>query len=432
MKVYRSLDDGTGRDEANRLRDGVLSADPTGGCALVASFGEVADERDDDQVDDAPFAVDEASEDAPPAPTEGPLRGLAHLARVATVGYAALVAETADPIRWVWRGVISEANHVEVSGPSGGGKTTVSTLFAAALANPGAPVELFGRVIEPVRPGQFVVFVEEENGKHSLRKKMETACRVLGLPIAETLDRVIFLVRRNVRVGDAVWNDLVELGRRGGIGAVFIDSRARVLRNGESNSEEDQAAVADALFALIEAARAPAFVVSHTRKGSASSIEDLAGSLQRGAGADVILMVEAKRDTGGRVLASTLTCVKIRDDVEEHPAPMEFTIGRDAAGAPALTSTVPAEDDRPLEERILEVLERDGALTRSDLAQRLGRSRADVQPALDTLFAAERLRGARVRKKNGQEYAAIDLRRARGRSNSDRSVHPDEHPDEGF
>lgn len=371
---------------------------------------------------------DEPRGEEPQAPADGPLRGLGHLAQVATVGYAALVNATAKPIRWVWRGIVSEENQVEIGGPSGGGKTTLSTLFVAALANAKEPVQLFGREVTPVRPGQFVVFVQEENGKHSLRKKVETACDVQGLPRAETLDRVIFIIRRNVRVGDPVWQDLLELGRRGLIGAIFIDSRARVLRNGESNREEDQAAVSDALFALIETAHAPAFVVSHTRKGGATSIEDLAGSLQRGAGADVILLVEAKRDTGGRVIASTVTCVKIRDDVEEHPSPVEFTIGRDAGGLAALTCSMPTEDSRPVEERILEVLRRDGATTRSDLASKLGRNKADLQPYLDTLFAAGRLSGAKVRRKNGREYSAIDLRRA---PPSGAGIHSDFHSDPG-
>jgi energy-coupling factor transporter ATP-binding protein EcfA2 len=359
-------------------------------------------------------------------PTDGPLRGLAHLAKVATLGHAQLVAETSQPIRWIWGGIVSEANHVEIAGPSGGGKTTFATLLAAALGNPGDPIALFGRVVAPVRAGQLVVIVEEENGKHSLRRKMETACTVQGLPVTATLDRMVFVIRRNVRVGDPVWADIVELGKRGSIGAIFIDSRARVLRNGDSNSEEDQAAVADAVFALIESSGAPAFIISHTRKGSASQIEDIAGSLQRGAGADVVLVIEAKRDASGRVLAATMTAIKIRDDVEEHPAPIEFTIGRDPGGQPCLSCTVPTEDTRPLEVRVLELLEREGPLTRSEVATKIGRSRAALQPVLDTLFAAERLRGARVRKSNGQEYAAIDVRRSRQHAEN----HSDSHSDE--
>ncbi|HEY3817310.1 MAG TPA: AAA family ATPase [Polyangiaceae bacterium] len=357
-------------------------------------------------------------DEPPPSPTEGPLKGLGYLARVATVGYTALVAETSEPIRWIWAGLISEGNHVEIVGPSGDGKTTLATLLAPALANPGEAIALFDRTVTPIRADQFVVFLEEENGKHSFRRKMETGCTVLGLPVAETLERVIFVIRRNVRVGDAVWSDVVELGRRGGVGAVFIDSRARVLRNGESNREEDQAAVADALFALIEASRAPAFVISHKRKGSGNSIEDVSGSVQRGAGADVILSVEATKDAGGRVLSSKLVAIKIRDDVEDHPAPVVFTVTRDAAGVPALTCSSTIEDNRPIEERLLEVLEREGALTKSDLAKKLSRSKADLQPVIDTLFAAERLRGATVRK-NNRDFPAIALRRQGSKNHRD-------------
>lgn len=283
------------------------------------------------------------------------LDGLNSLARVATVGYDALVAETSDPIRWTWFGVISEANHVELSGPSFGGKTTLATLFVAALANPGEPIALFGREVTPIREGQFVVLIEEENGKHSMRKKLETACRVLNLPVKETLDRVITIVRKGVRVDTNVWWELVQLGQRGAIGALFIDSRARVLRNGESNSEEAQAAVADSLFFLIEQAKAPVFVISHTRKGQAEAIEDVSGSGQRGAGADVILLVNPTRDERGKVTSSKITFIKIRDDVEEHPDPVEFTLAKDPEGRWSLGSSL-AKPESPLDGEVIALL----------------------------------------------------------------------------
>jgi hypothetical protein len=142
------------------------------------------------------------------------------------------------------------------------------------------------------------------------------------------------------------------------------------------------------------------------------------------------VVVDAKRDVGGRVLASTLTVVKIRDDVEDHPAPVEYTIGRDLTGVPTLSANVMAEDRRPLETRILEALERDGPLTRNDLALKVGRSKADIQPAVDCLFAAGRLAGAKVRKGNGREYAGLAVKRS-GRPSPPSEIHRDDDRDEG-
>jgi hypothetical protein len=86
--------------------------------------------------------------------------------------------------------------------------------------------------------------------------------------------------------------------------------------------------VADALFALIEAAKSPVFVISHTRKkqGGAAGVEDISGSAQRGASADVALIVNADKDDSGKVASSTIKFDKVRDDVEEHPDPVRFTL----------------------------------------------------------------------------------------------------------
>jgi hypothetical protein len=295
--------------------------------------------------------------------------GLDKLRGVALVGYEALREATARPIVWRWQGIAADGHHVEISGPAGGGKTTLASLLIVALANAGAnPVKVLGHEVVPIRAGAFVVLIEEENGTHSVRTKLETACDALGLDVASTLDRVVVIVRKNVHMGDEVWEQLSELGSRGGLGAVVIDSRARVLRQGESNSEDDQALVAGELFRLIDRARGPVFVISHTRKGTAAEIEDVSGSAQRGAAADVVVLVTPARNKNGRVVSATVAFAKIRDDVEEHPAQVTFSIVKDDEGRWTLseTSARPSEDRAPPDARILGLLSKqDRAVTKN-------------------------------------------------------------------
>jgi hypothetical protein len=53
-------------------------------------------------------------------------------------------------------------------------------------------------------------------------------------------------------------------------------------------------------------------------------IEDVSGSAQRGGGADMTIMLTTEREDG-RVLASKVVFVKLRDGVDEHPKPVTFS-----------------------------------------------------------------------------------------------------------
>ena len=257
-------------------------------------------------------------------------------ARGALVGYEALVEATKERPISIWYGGVEQDSLIEIAGPSGEGKTTLAVCLAVALANPtDAPVSFLGRPVTPIGTGRFVVVVEEENGRWSLRQKLETACQALSLPVEATIDRVINIVRQGVLVNEETWTLIEALGQTNRVGALVVDSRARVLQGGESNREEDQAKIANTLHRMVQACHAPVIVISHTRKGekgaAPSSIEDVSGSGQRGAGADVLLLVTANKSKAGKVLASTVKFAAIAGTVVHAPrGPNELIVVRDA------------------------------------------------------------------------------------------------------
>ncbi len=202
----------------------------------------------------------EGSHDPPAsaASSASVLAGLTVLTSQALVGYDALVEATSKPIVWRWHGIVADNHHAEIAGPSGEGKTTLLTLLLAAMANPTEKVvTVLGREVRPIAPDRFVILVEEENGTHSVRLKMERVCQALDLPVRATIDRMIFLIRKEVRVFSAAWSELEQLGRQGRVGAIVIDTRARVLSLGDASSEENQVRVAGGLTRMVEATKGP-------------------------------------------------------------------------------------------------------------------------------------------------------------------------------
>ncbi|MFI5297769.1 MAG: AAA family ATPase [Polyangiales bacterium] len=321
--------------------------------------------------------------------------------------YDELINKTAHEPPSIWFPGVEADSHIEVSGPSGEGKTTFAILFAVARANPtGRPVRLLGRDVTPADVGQRVIFVEEENGLHNMRRKLEEACDALGLPVRETIDRMILLVRAGVISGDDKWEAIRALGRRKLIGLVVIDSRARILRGGESNSEDDQAAISNELHRLVEDSGAPVLVVSHTKKGEKGStpdaLTDVSGSVQRAGGADVVLLVTARRNARGEVLCSRMKFAKLRDNPGEHPALVTYTLKRDQDGHHTIESDAsePAfDDDESVIERVFSIIETSGdhGITKTGIGTmskdggrpQIGGKR--LEPVLSELCAAKRI-----------------------------------------
>lgn len=339
----------------------------------------------------------------------------------ALIGHAELCAATATPPVSIWFDGVLEDSHVEIAGPSGHGKSTLSALLLCARANPTPrPVKVLGVPVTPAPEGRYVVTVQEENGVFSWRQKCEAACQALGLPVSQTLDRVIFMVRRNVFAGDAKWQAILALGLAGLVGAVFVDSRARVLRGaGESNMEDAQAAMAEQCFGLVNACGAPLFVVSHTRKGKdgagPSDIEDVSGSLQRGASADVLMLVTATKDDAGRVESATVKFAKLRNAVRvEHPAPVSFRLEVDMDGRWALDTSAPqlvSRDVRALPVRVRELLaEHPGGLTKTRIRDLLHASSDNVEKAISALFEQRAVTKAQALGPGGRPQFVFILR----------------------
>jgi hypothetical protein len=237
-------------------------------------------------------------------------------------------------------------------------------------------------------------------------RKLRRSCMLAGVD-ESALDRVIFVARKGVIVGDPTWLEIAQLIAAGKVSDVVLDTIARVAP-GESNSEESQIGIFGAVAEAVEKAPSEAtkpivWVLAHKRKGSGVELDDVAGSVQRTAQIDSALIIQADRDECGKVLSTTITFAKLRHDPDEHPAPVTLTLTKTSATVGGIV-----RDDRPLEAQILDAL-RSGPQTKNALAKALRRSYADVEQAVRALFTAGRLRGASVQTKKG-DYQGIALK----------------------
>jgi hypothetical protein len=312
----------------------------------------------------------------------------------AITGYEASRAVLAEPTVFLWDEVIASDSVVELAGKSATGKSTLAFMLAVAGANPTSePVSLFGRKVNPIARGKRVLTVNEENGRKSAVKAIDKAIEIFGLPPEETWERIWLFARAGIKGRGRSWDELVAAARRGEIGMSVFDTRARIFRCfGPSKDEETQAAVAEAVQDFVSASGGAALVVSHaTKAGEGNDIEDIAGSAQRGAAADVILMVSADRKQG-RVLSSTLTFAKLRDG-DEVPSPVTYSTARGEGGKWVLAhgEAAPKDDGVAPTERVHELLVAKGEKTKTEIATELHMSDKSVQLAIDVLKGGERL-----------------------------------------
>ena len=141
------------RDENDMLKDGDLPIDPREGAIPV---GPQPTDPDDDG---APFAPDEEREGIRDEPSSAdsderqrrtvremtgptadePLRGLKHLASVATVGRDRILALAAEQVVYAWQDIAVAGTITMIAGRPGEGKTTLLFLLVAARANVGEP-----------------------------------------------------------------------------------------------------------------------------------------------------------------------------------------------------------------------------------------------------------------------------------------------------
>lgn len=368
-----------------------------------------------------------------PTPTlKEPLQGLKHLGPIAIVGRERILRLAATPVSYVWQDIAVAGTIVLLaSGPSEG-KTTLLFLILAARMNLGEPVFLLGRRIDPAPQGKWTVIIEGEHSEASACRKLAKSVRLLG--VDETaLDRVILIARKAVRLGSPEWSDVVKLVAAGLVSDIAIDTVARVAP-ANSDDEREQAAIFDQVAQAIDAApdegsKPCVWACAHTRKNQTSGgLEDVSGSAQRTGQADTVLLLKGEK-VDGRTVATRVTFAKLREDPDDYPLPVTFSIAPDAAGELAVTVAMNrSDDDRPLEARIIEQLHL-GPKTKNALASTLGRSFKDIDGAISNLFDARSIRTTTVQVK-GQDRKAFELRKDGPKNGSQSSFDPTE--DWGF
>jgi hypothetical protein len=347
-----------------------------------------------------------------------PLRGLVHLSKVAVVGRAKLHELAASPTRFVWSQIAVAGTIVLLAAGPGEGKTTLLFLILAARLNTGPAVPVLDRAVLPGKVGTFVVLIEGEHSESSAARKLIRSVELLSVDEG-SLERVILIARKAVRLGSPEWDDIVRLVAAGLVSDIAIDTVARVAPS-DSDSEREQTAIFDLVAQAIDAApsedaKPTVWACAHTRKnGRTGDVSDVAGSVQRTGQADSVLMLAGEK-VEGRTVATKVTFAKLREEPDEYPLPVTFSV----SGASVRMTASREGDDRPLEERILEQLHL-GAKTKTGLATSLKRSRADLESPISELFTSRRIVTTTL-VIQGREHKAFALRGNTGRG-----------PDEAF
>lgn len=350
-------------------------------------------------------ALEPSSEDGSDLPEV--LRKVPALAKVALIGAVHIREIAARPVSYLWKDIAIAGIIVLLAGGPGEGKTTLLFLVLAARMNLDGPSTLLGRTIEPAPPDKYIVVIEGEHAEGSASRKLIRSFALLGLD-DRGLDRTILLARKAVRLGSPEWLDIVTLVRSGLVSDIAIDTVARVAP-ADADNERDQVAIFDAVAQAIEAApdsgdKPVVWAVAHTRKNAQTGdLADVSGSAQRTGQADTVLLVKGER-VEGRTVASKVTFAKLREEPDDYPVPITFSI----TNGQVLTSEDRADDDRPLEVRITEQLHM-GPKTKNALATALNRSDKHVDDALTNLFAARTIRTTNMTVR-GRSCKAFSLR----------------------
>lgn len=336
-----------------------------------------------------------ASAQVPAIPFDptNPLAQVPNLATVALVGAHRLREMAAKPVPYVWQDLVTSAQIVALNGRPGGGKTTLLFLAMVGRANAREPINLLGRELKSAPAGKFVVIVEGEQSEGSSARKLIRSAEALGVG-DDALDRIILLARKDVLLGNERWNEVVKLVALGGVSDVGIDSLARVAA-AESNDEREQAAIFASFQKLIEGApgaeeqKPVVWIVTHARKSSdGTSVDDMSGSAQRAAQVDTVINIDPVRDAG-RVVASKCHFPKLREEPENPPTPVEFTVSRDARGVWRVTYGE-ISDGAP-HERVHSLLSTKGAMTKTRIREALGLNSDTFEQTLSRLFRERRI-----------------------------------------
>jgi hypothetical protein len=361
------------------------------------------DMPDDDEREPEPVEQPTADE---------PLRGLEHLAPLATFGRDRLLSLAAEPVSYVWQNIAVASTIVLIAGPRSEGKTTLLFLVALARANAGESIPLLGYQVEPAPAGQYIVLIEGEHGAPSAARKLVRTMRILGVDDS-ALDRVIVVARKAVTLGSPAWRDVVRMVQAGIVSDIAIDTLARVAP-GNADSEQEQVALFDTVAQAIDAApsestKPTVWAVAHTRKTMTGGLDDVSGSTQRTGQADTVLMIKGEK-VGGQTVSTKVTFEKLREEPEQYPAPVSYSI----KGERLEYESDSADAALPLEDRILSLL-RVSPRTKRALRDKLGRSDKDMEEAISHLFASRQIESTTI-KVRGVDRKAFTVRSDMGLS----------------
>ncbi len=358
----------------------------------------------------------------PPGPTaKEPLQGLKHLPSVALIGRERMLELAQKKVMYLWQDIAVAGTVVLVAGPPSEGKTTLVFLILAARLGT-TPVKLLERVILPAPQGRFVVLIEGEHSEASTMRKMVKSLKVMGVDDTG-LSRLIVVARKAVIVGSPAWLDIELLIAAGLVSDIGIDTLARVAP-AEANDEAAQVAIFNRLAAAIEKGpteedRPTVWAIAHTRKGradaekSSGGLAEVSGSVQRVGQADTVLLVKGEK-VDGQTVSSCVSFEKLREDPEDYPKPVKFSIVKGVDGEPMMANATGAANTRPeapLEERVLEQC-RLQPRTKGELKRFFNRSDRDIDTCISNLFDARAISKTMVTK-GGREWPAFEARRAR-------------------
>lgn len=341
-----------------------------------------------------------------------PLCGLVSLAKVALLGRDAILSKAIEPIPYIWQDIAVAGTIVVLAGGPGEGKTTLLFLLLVARMNQGENVALFGRQILKAPECRWIVLLEGEHGEISASRKLLRSCEIMGVHDA-ALSRIIIIARKAVHIGSPEWADVGRLVGAGLVSDIAIDTIARVAP-ADGNDEASQVAIFDLVARTIELAPSEetkpiVWAVAHTRKnGTTGDLSDVSGSVQRVGQADTVLLIKGEK-LNGRVVSSTCTFSKLREEVDEHPMPVTWSLVREGARRSLKVQGEQPKDEGPLEEKVAARLEL-GPSTKNQLRDHLKRSSADIEEALSALFAAKRIRTTDIMVR-GKPVRAFELRK---------------------
>ena len=341
-----------------------------------------------------------------------PLRGCPRLRLMAVMGLDHILALASAPVSYAWVDIAVAGTIVLLAGGPSEGKTTLLFLLLAARAAIGGRVQLLGRDVEPAPEGRYLLLIEGEHSESSTARKLIRSLEILGVP-QNALNRVIIVARKSLTIGSPAWDEVTSLVRAGLVSDIAIDTIAR-CSPADANDEAAQVQIFSALADCIEAAPNPdarptVWMVAHTRKGSSGELGDVSGSAQRVGQADSVLIVKGTK-VKGRTVSSRVTFQKLREEPDEYPSPVDFTLQRDVVdGHVTLQTTIaPAEDldmststlpppppaghTKSIPQLVFELLQSRGPLTKRAIRAALPYlSGARVDAAVSALNAERRL-----------------------------------------